>query len=63
MIEFSLPGDGSREQGEQTIGCIVITLLLTILTTGNDDQQLPVTGEEGVSEASDVDESANAEGQ
>ena len=33
------------------------------MTTGFDDQQLPVTGEEGVSEASDVDEPANAEGQ
>lgn len=34
-----------------------------VMTIGSDDQQLPVTGEEGVSEASDVDESANAEGQ
>ena len=32
------------------------------MTTGSDDQQLPVTGEE-ISEASDVDEPANAEGQ
>ena len=37
-----------------------------VMTTGSDDQQLPVTvtaGEEVVSEASDVDEPANAEGQ
>ena len=33
------------------------------MTTGSGNQQLLVTGEEGVSEASDVDESANAEGQ
>ena len=35
----------------------------TYISTGSDDQQLPVTGEEAVSEASDVDEPANAEGQ
>ena len=37
-----------------------------VMTTGSDDQQLPVSvtaGEEVVSEASDVDEPANAEGQ
>ena len=36
------------------------------MTTGSDDQQLAVSvtaGEEVVSEASDVDEPANAEGQ
>ena len=34
-----------------------------MMTTGFDDQQLAVTGEEAVSEASDVEEPANAEGQ
>ena len=38
-----------------------------MMTTGSDDQQLPTAvttaGEEVVSEASDVDEPANAEGQ
>ena len=34
-----------------------------MMTTESDDQQLAVTGEEAVSEASDVDEPANAEGQ
>ena len=33
------------------------------MTTGSGNPQLAITGEEGVSEASDVDESANAEGQ
>ena len=33
------------------------------MTIGSGNPQLPVTGEESVSEASDVDESANAEGQ
>ena len=33
------------------------------MTTGSGNPQLPVTEEEGISEASDVDESVNAEGQ
>ena len=64
LVEFSLQGDRSHEQGKhQTIG----RTHAYMMSTGSDDQQLPTAvtaaGEEVVSEASDVDEPTNAEGQ
>jgi len=63
LIEFSLQEDKSHEQGINNKTITHTDHIHIMMTTESDDQQLAVTGEEAISEASDVDEPANAEGQ